>query len=110
VDNLLQLMQQRPVQARILLAYRNKKLVGWSLLSKETSAMYFNNTFRQFRPTDGMLFEVYVHPDYRRQGIASELMKVARRKTGIHQLCVAPWDGRSRSFYSKFLHYRAKWM
>lgn len=110
MDNLLRLMDRRPVKAQILLAYRDQKMVGWALLSKEESVMQFTHTYERFQSHHGLLFEVYIHPDYRRQGIASELMKVARRKAGVSQLCVAPWDERSRSFYSQFLHYRAKWL
>lgn len=110
LDNLLKLVAQRPVHAQVMLAYRQRKLVGWALLSKEDSAMRFAHTGEHYRASDGMLFEVYIHPDHRRQGIASELMKVARRKTGASRLCVAPWDERSTGFYSKFMHYRAKWL
>lgn len=110
MDNLLRLMEQRPVKAQVLLACHNNKIVGWALFSKEDSSMQFSNTWERFRSSDGYLFEVFIHPAHRRQGIASELMKVARRKAGTSRLCVAPWDERSRGFYSNFLHYRAKWM
>jgi GNAT superfamily N-acetyltransferase len=110
LDSLIRLMDHRPVQAQVLLAYRDKKLVGWALFSKEESAMQFMNTWQRFKPTDGVLFEVYIHPDHRRQGIASELMKVARRKASGTRLCVAPWDERSRGFFSNFMNYRAKWL
>jgi GNAT superfamily N-acetyltransferase len=107
---LFRLMESRPVQSQILLAYRNQKLVGWALLSKERSYMVFSNTHSHFEPEDGMLFEVFIHPDYRRQGIGSELMKVARRKATPYRLCVAPWDAQSRGFYNNFLNYRNKWL
>ena len=54
--------------------------------------MRFSNTWETYKPTDGILFEVYIHPNHRRQGIASELLKIARRKAGPSRLCVAPWE------------------
>jgi GNAT superfamily N-acetyltransferase len=110
LDTLLPLSEQRRVKCQVLLAYQSKKLVAWALFSKEESSMRFAITHRRFQPHDGILFEVYVHPDYRRQGIASEMMKVARRKAGAFQLCVCPWDERSRAFYDTFCHYNAKWL
>jgi GNAT superfamily N-acetyltransferase len=110
LDYLTKTALYRPVQAQVLLAYRQDKLVGWALLSKEESNMKFYYSDSQFRPSDGLLFEVFINPDYRRQGIASELIKVARRKAGATRLCVAPWDERSLGFYKKFSHYKSKWL
>ena len=110
LDSLTRMMQQRPVKAQVLLAYRQDKLVGWALFSKEKSDMTFSNTYERFDPNDGILFEVYIHPDYRRQGIASELMMVARRKAKPYRLCVAPWDDQSQKFYNTFTHYGTKWL
>lgn len=107
---LFKIIEKRPVEAQVLLAYRSTKLVAWALLSREHSNMVFSNTWKHFEPTDGMLVEIYVDPTYRRQGIGSVLMKVARRKAGSRQLCVAPWDELSRAFYQTFPNYKNKWM
>lgn len=107
---LFKLMKERPVVAQVLLAYRNRKLVAWALLSRERSDMRFSNTWKHFEPTDGLLVEIFVSPAYRRQGIGSILMKVARRKAGSRRLCVAPWDELSRAFYNSFTNYQNKWM
>ena len=110
MDVLFKLMEKRPVKAQVLLAYRNRKLVGWALLSRERSDMVFSHTWKRFEPEDGMLIEIYIDPTHRRQGIATELMKVARRKAGVRRLCVAPWDNSSRDFYNSFPTYNTKWM
>jgi ribosomal protein S18 acetylase RimI-like enzyme len=116
LDTLLKIAQQRPVRAQVLLAYHqekigtNPKLVGWALVSKEPSEVTYTNSLEPFHPTDGVLFEVYIHPNYRRQGLASQLIMVARRKAKPYRLCVAPWDEQSRSFYNAFSHYKTKWL
>jgi GNAT superfamily N-acetyltransferase len=99
----------RAVDAKVLLAYRSGKLVAWALMSREESDFWFQNT-GYYNPHDGYLLEMFVHPKYQRQGIGTELMKVARRKAGITRLCVAPWDDASEKFYSRFKNYRAKWL
>lgn len=110
MDTLFKLMEKRPVKAQVLLAYRDGSLVGWALLSQERSDMVFSHSWKRFEPEDGMLIEIYVDPDYRRHGIGTELMKVARRKAGVRRLCVAPWDTGSRDFYSSFPTYNTRWM
>lgn len=110
VDNLVEISKSRPVRAYALLAYKqvklgtNPKLVGWSLLSKEKSVMCFGRRHNFFHSTDGYLFEVYIKPSYRRQGIATELFRIAKRKAKPYQLCVAPWDVASTKFFNNFKH------
>lgn len=107
----MQIMETRPVDAQVILAYKYPgKLAGWGLLSKERSAISFYETNSYFEPHDGMLLEMFVDPEFRRQGIGTEIMKVARRKAGPYRLCVAPWDSRSRGFYNNFANYRSKWL
>ena len=110
LDTLLALTQQRQVKAQVILAYRNKQLVGWALLSKERSSMAFYTTHKHFESSDGMLLEIFIDPDHRRQGIGTEIMKVARRKAKPYRLCVAPWDERSEGFYRTFPNFRNKWL
>jgi ribosomal protein S18 acetylase RimI-like enzyme len=97
----------RKVNCQVLTAFRNRQLVSWALLSKEDTDFSFMNSPNGFRSTDGSMFQVYVHPDYRRQGIASELLKVARRKAN-GRLCICPHDFGSRKFYANFQNYKAK--
>lgn len=108
LNYLTKLASTRKIDAKALLAYRSGQLVAWALFSKEKSAMTFSNTWDHFHPTDGVLFEVFVDPQFRRQGIATELLKVARRKAGATRLCIAPWDKQSRGFYSQFPNYKMK--
>lgn len=99
--------KNRKINCKILTGFRSRKLVSWALLSKEDTNFSFRNSPDGFRSTDGSMFQVYVHPDYRRQGIASELLKVARRKAN-GRLCVCPHDFKSEKFYANFQNYNAK--
>lgn len=101
------LVKTRPVNVKILLAYKLRGLVGWAILSHEDSDCTYESG-QTFRATDGVLFEVFIDPNHRRQGIASELIKVARRKAGLYRLCIVPWDEASDKFYEKFSNYNAK--
>lgn len=107
LDQLTAISKKRVAKARILTASRDKEIVGWSLLSREPSK--YMNRFQDtewFNPLiHGTLFEVYVKPSHRRTGIATELLKVARRKAQPHPLCFVPWDYTSREFYKNFKHY-----
>lgn len=96
----------RSVSAKVLLAYHKRELVGWALLSRENSDFYFQHAYDGYQPSKGTLFEVYVNPEYRRQGIGGALMKAARKKAGSMRLCVCPWDYQSEAFYQNFDHYK----
>lgn len=92
----------RPVNARILMAYQNRKLVGWALLSKENSNFAFNwRTAVGFKASEGSLFEVFIHESYRKQGIASALIKKARKIT-TDDIFVCPHDHASSRLFNKF--------
>lgn len=90
----------RPVKAQIILAYKNRKLVGWALLSKEDSTYPFARVMG-FKAHDGALFQVYVHPSYRKQGLASKMFTKAK-SICPDELCVCPHDVVSHRFYDKF--------
>ncbi len=107
LNSLLRTVQHRKVDCKILMGFRSRKLVGWAILTREDSDFCFRNSPNGFRSTDGSMFQVYVHPDYRRQGIATELIKVARRKAN-GRLCICPHDSRSQQFYANFQNYKAK--
>lgn len=95
---------ERELNCQVLLAYRMDKLVAWALLSKEDTDFIFFNSEVPFNSEDGWLFQVYVDPKYRRQGIASELYKLARERTKDEVLCVCPWDDASTLFYHNFIY------
>jgi GNAT superfamily N-acetyltransferase len=97
----------REVNAKAILAYKKKELVGWALLSKEASDYSFINE-EGFKPSMGSMFQVYIHPNHRRIGIGSILMRYGRRHAGPNTLCIVPWDDTSRGFYSNFEHYKHK--
>lgn len=109
LDKLSILSEKRYVNAKILLANRNNELVGWALLSREESN--FMNRFDPrcsdwYNPNEhGSLFEVFIKEEHRRTGIATELLKVARRKASPYALCFVPHDPISYSFYNNFKHY-----
>lgn len=108
LDNLLRAVKTRRVEAKVLLAYKTSSLVGWAILSKEDSSFFFPNTHDPFSATDGVLFEVYVDPKYRRQGIGTKLMEKAKKKSGLNRICLCPWDSNSRGFFKNFKKYNPK--
>ena len=105
LNHLIKDSSYRPVECKIMHAYKKKTLVAWALLSKEATDYKFGYAAKGFQPSQGVLFQVFVHPEYRRQGIGSELVKVARRKAGAARLCFCPWDRASDNFYERFNHY-----
>ena len=108
LDHLIDTIKDRKVNCKIIKVLTKNKLVAWALLSRESSSFTFCNINGRFDPKIGTLFEVYVHPDYRRMGIGSELIKIARKRSGSMTICVAPWDSQSSGFYSKFERYKHK--
>lgn len=108
LNRMLKDVEQRPVNCKVLLAYRFRTLVAWGILSKENTDFKFVNTYNGFRSEQGHLFQVFVHPTYRRQGIATELFKKAKELVGDETLCICPWDARSEGFYRQFPNVQTK--
>lgn len=108
LSNFEKLSKTREVKCKIILAYVKDQLAGWAILSREPSDYYFHKSPKGYDPLHGVLFQVYISYIYRRRGIGSELLKVARRKAGPYKLCFCPWDGVSNKFYNKFKHYKHK--
>lgn len=106
LNHLTKSAETRSVNAKVILAYHNRELVGWALLSRESSDFSFKCSYDGYEPSKGTLFEVYVDPDYRRRGIGGALVKVARHKAGSMRLCICPWDYQSERFYQTFSHYK----
>lgn len=102
------IVKTREVKAKFILAYVNDDLVGWALLSRESSDYYFKKSRGGFSPSQGVLFEIFISYLYRRQGIGSEIIKVARRKAEPYRLCFVPWNKTSNDFYNNFKHYKHK--
>ncbi len=103
ISSLENLSKVRPVKCHVLLAYSDSELVGWALLSRETSTFSFAH--KSFRSGDGVLFEIFIDPAHRRKGIGTKLMQVARKKSSGDKLHIAPWDFGSARFYEKFTNY-----
>ena len=101
LDNFEEVRKIRPVNVHILTAFRGELMVGWALLSREQSDFPFT-VEDGYNPIEGSLFEVYVHPDHRQQGIAKELFKTAKRQVNNQRLCVCPHDFTSTRFYQNF--------
>lgn len=108
LNHLLKTIKDSPVKAKVIAAYLGRSLVGWAILSREASDFNFPNTWNDFDPKDGVLFEVYVDPNHRRKGIGTEIIKVARKHAGPSQLCICPWDDQSRAFYASLKKYKTK--
>lgn len=89
----------RRVDCQVLLAYKYEKLVGWALYSKENSNFYFCSNNSKYENQNGILFEVFVDEKWRRMGIGTELLRLARRKARGIPLCIDPWDDQSQKFY-----------
>lgn len=97
----------REVNCKVLLAYRFKKLIAWAILSKEDSTFKFTKS-DHFHSNDGWMFQVFVSPDYRRNGIGSEIFKKALGTVKQEVVHICPWNDTSYSFYKKFSHIKYK--
>lgn len=102
LTRMLKDVETRQVNCKILLAYRWRELVGWALLSKENTDYCFSSSVTGFKAEDGQMFQVFIHPDYRRQGIGSELYKKAVKLLEGDVICVCPWDQKSYNLFNKF--------
>lgn len=108
IDNLLDLIKQRPVDCKVIRAYQDTILVGWGILSRENSDFKFLNTQSGFSSSQGVLFQLYVHPEYRRKGIGTKITEIAKKKAGKHSICFSPWNFSSRAFFNNFKKYNPK--
>jgi GNAT superfamily N-acetyltransferase len=93
------LIETRSIQAKAITAHHDNVMVAWALLSQEKSNFYFSSGNGFIPERDGVLFEVFVHPLYRRKGIATSLMILAKEEVGPLPFCVAPHDNASYAFY-----------
>jgi len=102
LTRMLNAVEERTVNCKILLAYRFNDLVAWAILSKEDTDFVFYETMDGFKKEDGWLFQVFVDNNHRRQGIASAIYEKAASHIGGDTICVCPWDNNSHQFYNKF--------
>jgi GNAT superfamily N-acetyltransferase len=110
LDRMLEDVKNRSVNCQVLLAYRFSTLVGWAILSKENTDFHFHRSSSGFNADNGIMFQVFIDPSYRRQGIASELYKKAQQLTNGEVLHVCPWDEKSTNFYVRFSNVQTKWL
>lgn len=104
LDYLAEQAPTRKVKTKVLLAYHEQDLIGWAILSQESSGYWFCRVNSTFDSKYGVLFEVFVDEKYRRKGVASALVEKAKTKVGSRKLCFVPWDSQSYAFYGKFNH------
>ena len=98
--------RSRKVEAKAITAWLNGSMIGWSLCSKEASDFDFiNGAFKG----NGVLFQVFVDHRFRRQGVATALLRRARR-VFKEKFTVCPWDDRSFSFYTKHKKYKMEYV
>ncbi len=100
MDQLSRLAKERPVNCQVLTAHRGGKIIGWALLSKESSSFLYPTWGQHYDAKMGTLFEIYVDPLHRKGGIGKKMFRIASRINPT-TLCVCPWDIRSDSFYAK---------
>jgi len=93
--------EYREINASIILSYYQQKLVGWALYSKEPTDFLFPK-HDEYSPNGSVLFEVFVCPEYRKMGIGSEMIKIAKKKAFPEKLSVSAWDNKSIKFYNRF--------
>ncbi len=93
MNSLKRLSEKRKVKAKVVLALTDDEtIVAWVLLTKEESPMY---TLSE----PGVLSMTYVLPSFRRQGIASQMLKIAKRTSSPCRVTVVPWDDSSIGFF-----------
>jgi GNAT superfamily N-acetyltransferase len=108
LDRLLYEASFRTIDCQLLIVYLEQTVVAWAIFSKEGSDFDFMSG--HFESDSGILFELYVDPDYRRCGIGSTLIKKAKQQAGDQKLVVSPWDSSSSHFFSKFAEFQLKFI
>jgi ribosomal protein S18 acetylase RimI-like enzyme len=108
LDRMTKAAKERFVDCQIIMAYRLNNLVGWAILSREDTDFVFSWERDGFKGEEGCMFQVYVDPDYRRQGIASEIYKEAQKLAVDEVIHVSPWSDESEMFYDSFQNVNRK--
>lgn len=111
LNNLKRLSKVKKVDAKVILAYKEDKLVAWALMSRECSNFKMSLNEYWFNPlTDGILFEIFVDKNFRRMGIGTEIVKIAKKKAYPYNLCFVPWNEDSSLFYQQFKNIKHKFI
>lgn len=97
LNDLTTLALTRRVEAKIILGYYDGNLISWALCSKEPSSWYSTHWGRR----NGALFEVFVLPEHRQQGVGKAIFEMAKAYASPEELDICPWDDISQSFYDK---------
>lgn len=106
LSSLEKISLNREAKAKIFIARTGSQIIGWAILSREYSRFPFPNGTNFFKPEYGSLFELFVSPQYRRQGVGTALFKEARKNAGPYQIGVCPWDKKSQLFFKKLNKYK----
>lgn len=94
-------IKDRNAKAKVITATMNKQIVAWAILSQEASTFRFPTSNDVFNKEKSVLFEVYVDPSFRRQGIATKLFNTAKMHALDNKMHICPWDFSSERFYDK---------
>lgn len=99
IDDLIKRRRSGKVRAKAVLAYQQNQPVGWLLSTREESGM-FPPSGVSFKSSFGILVQLFVKHEFRKQKIGTNLLKIARRHSGPLKMCVCPWDYKSEKFFS----------
>jgi len=86
------------IDAKAIILYSAEEVLAWALFSREESNCCFNY---KFKPSQGILFQIYVEPKYRKLGFAQKIINKAAKMAKGRPLCVIPWDDQSHAFFIK---------
>lgn len=98
----------KEIDAFFIFARVEKRIVGWALLTSEDSTSYFVESGRlvRFNKSMGSMFQVFVLPHYRREGIGKHLLYLAK-SIAFGEVIVVPWDKASKAFYKNDMETKA---
>lgn len=83
-------MEERSIDAKAVIAYLNGVPVGWALLSSDPATGHYN-----FTSNKSLCFQVFVNPIYRRMGIGSKLLSKATEVADEQEMKVYESDAPS---------------
>lgn len=86
-------LRQHDEKHPVLVAEKEGKVVGWASLTRWSDRSAYDSTAES---------SVYVHPDYRKQGIGKNLMEILvleGQRAGLHSLLARITHGNEHSIY-----------
>jgi len=100
IDHLIdQTRLKKRVKAKAIVAYKNDEAIGWLLMTREEAGRY-TPSGNTFKASFGVMVQLFVDHEFRKQKIGTNLVKIARKHSGPYKLCVCPWDYKSEKFFS----------